>query len=132
MRIRTIIPARGRKFAVKYGEASEDVIKSATLWGRKYKDNQTVLTMTDAAMKLAVADSFSIVDANKNLESSLVQWGFEVKNNNDAMIVSSKIIDSWTALAHKMAVSAQDLSAANRVCQEFCVNRFNKQHRIAA
>lgn len=101
-------------FAVKYGEASEDVIKSATLWGRKYKDNQTVLTMTDAAMKLAVADSFSIVEANKNLESSLVQWGFEIKNNNDAMIVSSKIIDSWTALAHKMALSAQDLSAANQ------------------
>ena len=70
--------------------------------------------MTDAAMKLAVADSFSIVEANKNLESSLVQWGFEIKNNNDAMIVSSKIIDSWTALAHKMAVSAQDLSAANQ------------------
>ena len=100
--------------AVKYGEASEDVIKSATLWGRKYKDNQTVLTMTNAAMKLAVADSFSIVEANKNLESSLVQWGFQIKDNNDAMIVSNKIIDSWTALAHKMAVSAQDLSAANQ------------------
>lgn len=100
--------------AIKYGEASDDVIKSATLWGRKYKDNQTVLTMTNAAMKLAVADSFSIVEANKNLESSLVQWGFQIKNNNDAMIVSNKIIDSWTALAHKMAVSAQDLSAANQ------------------
>ncbi len=100
--------------AVKYGEASDDVIKSATLWGRKYKDNQTVLTMTNAAMKLAVADSFSIVEANKNLESSLVQWGFQIKDNNDAMIVSNKIIDSWTALAHKMAVSAQDLSAANQ------------------
>ena len=100
--------------AVKYGEASDDVIKSATLWGRKYKDNQTVLTMTSAAMKLAVADSFSIVEANKNLESSLVQWGFQIKDNNDAMIVSNKIIDSWTALAHKMAVSAQDLSAANQ------------------
>lgn len=100
--------------AIKYGEVSDDVIKSATLWGRKYKDNQTVLTMTNAAMKLAVADSFSIVEANKNLESSLVQWGFQIKNNNDAMIVSNKIIDSWTALAHKMAVSAQDLSAANQ------------------
>lgn len=100
--------------AIKYGEASDDVIKSATLWGRKYKDNQTVLTMTNAAMKLAVADSFSIVEANKNLESSLVQWGFQIKDNNDAMIVSNKIIDSWTALAHKMAVSAQDLSAANQ------------------
>lgn len=100
--------------AVKYGEANEDVIKSATLWGRKYKDNNTILTMTDAAMKLAVADSFSITEANKNLESSIVQWGFQIRNNNDAMIVSNKIIDSWTALAHKMALSAQDLSAANQ------------------
>lgn len=100
--------------AVKYGEASGDVIRSATLWGRKYKDNATILTMTDAAMKLAVADSFSVTEANKNLESSIVQWGFQINNNNDAMLVSSKIIDSWTALAHKMAVSAQDLSAANQ------------------
>lgn len=100
--------------AVKYGEASQDVITSATLWGRKYKDNATILTMTDAAMKLAVADSFSITEANKNLESSIVQWGFQIRNNNDAMIVSNKIIDSWTALAHKMALSAQDLSAANQ------------------
>lgn len=102
------------KLSVKYGEANEHVIQSATLWGRMYKDNNIVLTMTDAAMKLAVADSFSVVEANKNLESSIQQWGFEIKNNNDAMTVSSKIIDSWTALAHNMAVSANDLSAANQ------------------
>lgn len=100
--------------AIKYGEANEHVIESATLWGRMYKDNDVVLTMTDAAMKLAVADSFSVVQANKNLESSVAQWGFSVENATDAMIVSNKVCDSWTAIAHNMAVSAQDLSAANQ------------------
>lgn len=103
-----------QNFAVKYGESYQDVARSATLWGRMYKDNNVILTMTDAAMKLAVADSFSIVEANKNLESSVAQWGFQIKNNNDAIIVSNKICDSWTAIAHNMAVSAQDLSAANQ------------------
>lgn len=103
-----------QSFAVKYGESYQDVMRSATLWGRMYKDNNIILTMTDAAMKLAVADSFSIVEANKNLESSVAQWGFKIKDNNDAMIVSNKICDSWTAIAHNMAVSAQDLSAANQ------------------
>lgn len=99
---------------VKYGESHENVIKSATLWGRMYKDNNIVLQMTDAAMKLAVADSFSIVEANKNLESSVAQWGFQIKNATDAQIVANKVCDSWTAIAHNMAVSAQDLSAANQ------------------
>lgn len=103
-----------QNFAVKYGESYQDVARSATLWGRMYKDNNIILTMTDAAMKLAVADSFSIVEANKNLESSVAQWGFQIKNNNDAILVSNKICDSWTAIAHNMAVSAQDLSAANQ------------------
>lgn len=103
-----------QNFAVKYGESYQDVARSATLWGRMYKDNNVILTMTDAAMKLAVADSFSIVEANKNLESSVAQWGFQIENNNDAIIVSNKICDSWTAIAHNMAVSAQDLSAANQ------------------
>lgn len=103
-----------QNFAVKYGESYQDVARSATLWGRMYKDNNIILTMTDAAMKLAVADSFSIVEANKNLESSVAQWGFQIKSNNDATLVSNKICDSWTAIAHNMAVSAQDLSAANQ------------------
>ena len=103
-----------QNFAVKYGESYQDVARSATLWGRMYKDNNIILTMTDAAMKLAVADSFSIVEANKNLESSVAQWGFQIKSNNDAVLVSNKICDSWTAIAHNMAVSAQDLSAANQ------------------
>ena len=103
-----------QNFAAKYGESYQDVARSATLWGRMYKDNNIILTMTDAAMKLAVADSFSIVEANKNLESSVAQWGFQIKSNNDAILVSNKICDSWTAIAHNMAVSAQDLSAANQ------------------
>lgn len=100
--------------ATKYGTTSHEMIESAKLWGRAYKDNNTVLALTDAATKLAVADAFDIVSANKALESSIMQWGFEISNANDAMSVSSRIIDSWTALAHNYTVSAQTLSEANK------------------
>lgn len=100
--------------AVKYGTTSHKMIESAKLWGRAYKDNNTVLALTDAATKLAVADAFDIVSANKALESSIMQWGFQIHNANDAMSVSSRIIDSWTALAHNYTVSAQTLSEANK------------------
>nr|DAT71440.1 MAG TPA: tail tape measure [Caudoviricetes sp.] len=100
--------------AVKYGTTSHEMIESAKLWGRAYKDNNTVLALTDAATKLAVADAFDIVSANKALESSIMQWGFQIHNANDAVSVSSRIIDSWTALAHNYTVSAQTLSEANK------------------
>ena len=100
--------------AVKYGTTSHEMIESAKLWGRAYKDNNTVLALTDAATKLAVADAFDIVSANKALESSIMQWGFQIHNANDAMSVSTRIIDSWTALAHNYTVSAQTLSEANK------------------
>ena len=100
--------------AIKYGTTSNEMIESAKLWGRAYKDNNTVLALTDAATKLAVADAFDIVSANKALESSIMQWGFEINNTNDAMSVSNRIIDSWTALAHNYTVSAQTLSEANK------------------
>ena len=100
--------------AVKYGSTSEEVIESAKLWGRAYKDNNVVLALTDAATKLAIADAFDIVTANKALESSIMQWGFEIKNTNDAISVSNRIIDSWTALSHNYTVSANTLVEANR------------------
>lgn len=100
--------------AVKYGTTSHEMIESAKLWGRAYKDNNTVLALTDAATKLAVADAFDIVSANKALESSIMQWGFQIHNANDAMSVSNRIIDSWTALAHNYTVSAQTLAEANK------------------
>lgn len=100
--------------ATKYGTTSHEMIESAKLWGRAYKDNNTVLALTDAATKLAVADAFDIVSANKALESSIMQWGFQIGNANEAMTVSSRIIDSWTALAHNYTVSAQTLSEANK------------------
>lgn len=103
-----------QSLAVKYGTTSHEMIESAKLWGRAYKDNNTVLALTDAATKLAVADAFDIVSANKALESSIMQWGFQIHNANDAMSVSSRIIDSWTALAHNYTVSAQTLSEANK------------------
>lgn len=100
--------------AIKYGTTSHEMIESAKLWGRAYKDNNTVLALTDAATKLAVADAFDIVSANKALESSIMQWGFQINNANDAMSVSNRIIDSWTSLAHNYTVSAQVLSEANK------------------
>lgn len=100
--------------AVQYGTTSHEMIESAKLWGRAYKDNNTVLALTDAATKLAVADAFDIVSANKALESSIMQWGFQINNTNDAMSVSNRIIDSWTSLAHNYTVSAQTLSEANK------------------
>lgn len=103
-----------QNLAIKYGTSSHEMIESAKLWGRAYKDNNTVLALTDAATKLAVADAFDIVSANKALESSIMQWGFQIKNSNDAMSVSSRIIDSWTSLAHNYTVSAQTLSEANK------------------
>lgn len=103
-----------QSLAVKYGTTSHEMIESAKLWGRAYKDNNTVLALTDAATKLAVADAFDIVSANKALESSIMQWGFQINNANDAMTVSNRIVDSWTALAHNYTVSAQTLSEANK------------------
>lgn len=103
-----------QSLAVKYGTTSHEMIESAKLWGRAYKDNNTILALTDAATKLAVADAFDIVSANKALESSIMQWGFQINNANDAMSVSNRIVDSWTALAHNYTVSAQTLSEANK------------------
>ena len=103
-----------QSLAVKYGTTSHEMIESAKLWGRAYKDNNIVLALTDAATKLAVADAFDIVSANKALESSIMQWGFQIKNANDAMSVSNRIVDSWTALAHNYTVSAQTLAEANK------------------
>lgn len=78
----------------QYGATSHDVVESAKLWGRAYKDNLTVLKLTEAATKLAVADNFDIVTANKALEASIMQWGFSIKNATDAQTVSNRIIDS--------------------------------------
>ena len=100
--------------SVKYGATSREAIESATLWGRAYKDNETVLTLTQQATKLAIADNFSIVQSNKALESSIMQWGYHIQNAAQAQAVSNMMIDSWTALSHNYTVSANTLVEANR------------------
>lgn len=100
--------------SVKYGATSQEAIESATLWGRAYKDNETVLTLTQQATKLAIADNFSIVQSNKALESSIMQWGYHIQNAAQAQAVSNMMIDSWTALSHNYTVSANTLVEANR------------------
>ena len=99
--------------ASKYGETIQNVIESGKLWGRAYKDVNVVQALVNASSKLAVADSFDMITANKALESSIMQWGFEIKNTNDALTVSNRIIDSWTNIAHNYTVSAQTMSTAN-------------------
>lgn len=100
--------------SVKYGATSHEAIESATLWGRAYKDNETVLMLTQQATKLAIADNFSIVQSNKALESSIMQWGYHIQNAAQAQAVSNMMIDSWTALSHNYTVSANTLVEANR------------------
>lgn len=103
-----------QKLAIKYGETAHDIVESAKLWGRAYKDNATVMALTESATKLAVADAFDIVTANRALESAIMQWGFTIESANDALTASNKIIDSWTALSHNYNVSANTMVEANR------------------
>ena len=47
--------------------------------------------------------------------------------------VNTKVLDvrELTTIADYFVLTSAR-NKKNRVCQEFCVNRFNKQHRIAA
>jgi TP901 family phage tail tape measure protein len=62
---------------------------------------------------LAVADSFSMVEANKALESTMMQYQMRAYSVAEAQQYSMRIADSWTQVAHNAIVSAQDLAAAN-------------------
>ena len=99
--------------ASKYGETFQDVTEAAKLFGRAYKDNAIVMTLVNAASEISVADAFEMKDAYKALDSTILQWGFSIKNSNDALTVSNHIIDSWTNIAHNYAVSAQTMAQAN-------------------
>lgn len=98
--------------AAVYGEKIEDIVEAGKLWGRMYKDLSVVNALVNQSATLAVADNFSIVDANKALEAAMFQYGLTAKNSAEALAYSGKIIDVWTKLAHNAGVSAQDLSQA--------------------
>ena len=77
---------------------------------RTYKNVDVVNALTAQSAKLAVADNFSMVEANKAAESAMFQFGMTARNVTEAIAYSGRIIDTWTKLAHNGGASAQDLS----------------------
>lgn len=96
--------------AATYGEKIDDVIKAGQLWGRMYKDVNIVNALTHQSTVLAVADNFSLLEANRALEAAMFQYGLTAKSTTEAIAYSGKVIDIWTKLAHNAGVSAQDLA----------------------
>ena len=98
--------------AAKYGETVDDVIESARLWGRMYKDRNTVNLLAEQSSRLAVADNFSLEESTKAVEAAMFQFGLQAKSSAEAVAYSNRIIDVYTKLSHNAGVSAQDLAAA--------------------
>lgn len=97
--------------AREYGASVKDVMESARLWGRMYKDQATVNVLVSQSAKLAVADNFSLADSTKAVEAAMFQYGMVAKNSAEALAYSNKIVDVYTKLSHNAGVSAQDLAA---------------------
>lgn len=97
--------------ASEYGASVKDVMESARLWGRMYKDQATVNTLVSQSAKLAVADNFSMAESTKAVEAAMFQYGLVAKNSAEALAYSNKIVDVYTKLSHNAGVSAQDLAA---------------------
>ena len=98
--------------AAKYGETVDSVIESARLWGRMYKDRNTVNLLAEQSARLAVADNFSLEESTKAVEAAMFQFGLQAKSSAEAVAYSNRIIDVYTKLSHNAGVSAQDLAAA--------------------
>lgn len=97
--------------ASEHGASVKDVMESARLWGRMYKDQATVNTLVSQSAKLAVADNFSMAESTKAVEAAMFQYGLVAKNSAEALAYSNKIVDVYTKLSHNAGVSAQDLAA---------------------
>lgn len=97
--------------AADYGIGVNEAIESARLWGRMYKDQNTVNLLTAQSAKLAVADNFSIEESTKAVEAAMFQFGMQAKTTAEALSYSNRIIDVYTRLSHNAGVSAQDLAA---------------------
>lgn len=96
--------------AAQYGASNKDVLESARLWGRMYKDQATVNVLTAQSAKLAVADNFSVAESTKAVEAAMFQFGIQARNATEALAYSNNIIDVYTKLSHNAGVSAQDLA----------------------
>jgi TP901 family phage tail tape measure protein len=77
---------------------------------RTYKNVDVVNALTAQSAKLAVADNFSLAEANRAAEAAMFQYGMTAKSTTEALAYSGRVIDVWTKLAHNGGASAQDLS----------------------
>lgn len=97
--------------ASRYGATIDDVIESARLWGRMYKDQETANLLSEQSTRLAIADNFSLEESTKAVEAAMFQYGLQAESSAEALAYSNRIIDVYTKLSHNAGVSAQDLAA---------------------
>ncbi|MDR6776258.1 hypothetical protein J2W98_000505 [Paenibacillus peoriae] len=94
------------------GSEIMDVTESARLWGRMYKDTGVVQEMVRKSTMLSTVDLVSLEDATKSMESTFAQYGVQIKDSNDAMVLGGRVLDSWSKVAHDTMAPAKDLGAA--------------------
>ena len=100
--------------AAKYGATIHDVIESARLWGRMYKEDDVpgaTNLLSEQSVKLAIADNFSLEESTKAVEAAMFQYGLTARSSAEALAYSNRIVDVYTKLSHSAGVSAQDLAA---------------------
>ncbi|WP_135552112.1 hypothetical protein [Paenibacillus cymbidii] len=89
-----------------------DVTESARLWGRMYKDVGIVQEMVRNSSMLSTIDMVELEQSTKMTESTLAQYGVQINNVNDAMVVGGRILDSWSKVAHDTMAPAKEIGAA--------------------
>ncbi len=94
------------------GSEITDVTESARLWGRMYKDTAVVQEMVRKSTMLSTVDIVDLEDATKSMESTFAQYGVQINNANDAMVMGGRVLDSWSKVAHDTMAPAKDLGAA--------------------
>lgn len=100
--------------AARYGATINDVIESARLWGRMYKDEDSFGSanlLSEQSVKLAIADNFSLEESTKAVEAAMFQYGMVARSAAESLSYSNRITDVYTKLSHNAGVSAQDLAA---------------------
>ncbi|MDB5053272.1 MAG: yomL [Bacilli bacterium] len=95
--------------AKKYGTSVNDVMQGAKQWGRQYKDIETAMTLTNSSTLLSIVDNVNLADSNRAVEATMNSMGMAAHTQAEAFANSMRIVDSWSALAHKASVSATDL-----------------------
>ena len=94
--------------AERYGHSVDEIIKAGVLWGRAYKDLNTVMQLTNLSAKLAVADNMDVDLANRSIESVINAY----QKQGEAITFATHVVDSWTKVAHNAQSSATDLAEA--------------------